>query len=117
MIRCHRYIDLNPIRARMIDDPAAYRWSSCAAHCGADDALLTPHASYLALGSSPAERAQAYRNLLDEVLSEDDIREIRIYLQQQRALGRSEFQAMVEAKTQRFARARPAHRPRKPPEP
>ncbi|RAP56166.1 transposase [Oleiagrimonas sp. MCCC 1A03011] len=117
VLRCHRYIDLNPIRARMIDDPAAYRWSSCPAHCGTEDALLTPHPSYLALGRSPTERAHAYRTLLNEVLTEDDIREIRIYLQQQRALGRSDFQAMVEAKTQHFARTRPAHRPRKNTEP
>jgi len=41
------------------------------------------------------------------------VTEIRLYLQQQRALGRDAFKAMVEAKTRRFASARPAHRPRK----
>jgi putative transposase len=116
VIRCRRYIDLNPIRARIIDDPAAYRCSSCSAHCGTNDALLASHPSYLALGRSLAERAHAYRNLLAEALSGEDIREIRIDLQQQRALDRSDFQAMVEAKTQHFARARPAHGPYKPPE-
>lgn len=35
------------------------------------------------------------------------------YLQQQRAYGRDAFRAMVEAKTQRFAGVRPAHRPAK----
>ena len=34
-------------------------------------------------------------------------------LQQQRAYGRDAFRAMVEAKTQRFAGVRPAHRPAK----
>jgi putative transposase len=33
-LRCVRYIDLNPVRARMTDDPAAYSWSSCASLCG-----------------------------------------------------------------------------------
>jgi putative transposase len=42
--------------------------------------------------------------------------EIRLYLQQQRALGRDAFKAMVEAKTRRFASARPAHRPCRRPE-
>ena len=37
---------------------------------------------------------------------------IRTYLQQQRALGQDAFKAMVEAKIQRFAGIRPAHRPR-----
>ena len=97
----------------MIDDPAAYRWSSCAAHCGSSDTLLTPHPTYLALGTSTTGRMHAYRALLNEVLSDDAIEEIRDYLQQQRALGRNNFQAMVEAKTHRFAGTRPAHRPRK----
>ena len=43
------------------------------------------------------------------------IQEIRAYLQQQRALGRDDFRAMVEAKTRRFAGIRPAHRPSKSP--
>jgi len=38
---------------------------------------------------------------------------LRLYLQQQRAYGRDAFRAMVEAKTQRFAGVRPAHRPAK----
>ena len=27
-----RYVDLNPVRARLIDDACAYQWSSAAAH-------------------------------------------------------------------------------------
>jgi putative transposase len=49
--------------------------------------------------------------LLRETLSDDDLAAIRSYLQQQRALGCDNFRAMVEAKTQRFAGTRPAHRP------
>ena len=51
--------------------------------------------------------------LLAEALSEDDLATLRLYLQQQRAYGRDAFRAMVEAKTQRFAGVRPAHRPAK----
>jgi len=44
VLHCQRYIDLNPVRARMTDDPANYPWSSCPAHCGRrPDAMLTPH--------------------------------------------------------------------------
>lgn len=117
MLRCFRYVDLNPVRARMIDDPAAYAWSSCAALCGAIHALLTHRPAYIALGASAPQRARAYRSLLDEVLSDDMIQKIRAYLQQQRALGRNDFRAMVEAKTCRFLGVRPAHRPRNPPHP
>ena len=47
---CQRYIELNPGRAGMVDDPAHYPWSSYRANgLGQADALLTPHALYLAL--------------------------------------------------------------------
>lgn len=112
VLRCHRYIDLNPLRARMTEDPTTYPWSSCANHCGQwVDRILTPHPAYSALGATPAARADAYRQLLHEALSEDDLITIRNYLQQQRALGRDDFRAMVEAKSRRFAGVRPAHRP------
>jgi putative transposase len=114
VLACYRYIELNPVRARMVDDPARYRWSSCAAnlrlrpHSG-----LSPHPAWLALGSTPAQRSDCYRTLLVESLPEDTLTEIRHYLQQQRAWGRDDFRAMVEAKTRRFAGVRPAHRPRR----
>ncbi|MXV07237.1 MULTISPECIES: transposase [unclassified Xanthomonas] len=115
VLRCYRYIELNPVRARLIDDPAAYRWSSCAANLGRrGHSALTPHPSWLALGNEAAERSSAYRALLDEVLSDELLADIRMYLQQQRALGHDAFRSMVEAKTRRFAGVRPAHRPRKP---
>lgn len=82
------------------------------AHCGQhSDAMLTPHSAYTALASEPEARGDAYRLLLHDALSDDDLAAIRTYLQQQRALGRGDFRAMVEAKTQRFAGVRPAHRP------
>ena len=112
VLRCSRYIDMNPVRARMTDDPARFAWSSCAALCGRrNDPLLSPHIAYTRLGSSPAEREAAYRTLLRDALSDDELQAIRTYLQQQRALGRDDFRAMVEAKTRRFAGTRPAHRP------
>ena len=108
LLRCVRYIDLNPVRARMTDDPTAFVWSSCPGLCGLrDDPLLAPHPVQRALG------ADGYRALLAEALSEDELATLRLYLQQQRAYGRDAFREIVEAKTQRFAGVRPAHRPAK----
>lgn len=112
LLRCVRYIDLNPVRARMTDDPAAFPWSSCAALCGLrEDPLLSLHPTQRALGASGKERGDAYHDLLTATLNDEDLAAIRVYLQQQRAYGRDGFQAMVEAKTNRFAAVRPAHRP------
>ena len=111
-LRCACYIDLNPVRARITDDPASYQWSSCAALCGQrDDPMLSPHPAQLTLGTTPNDRARVYRRLLNQAIADEDLAEIRLYLQQQRALGRDDFRAMVEARTKRFAGVRPAHRP------
>jgi putative transposase len=55
------------------------------------------------LGPTLEARAEAYRHLLHETLSADELTAIRTYLQQQRAWGRDNFRAMVDAKTRRFA--------------
>jgi putative transposase len=60
-----RYLDRNPVRAGIVEDPTAYRWSSCAAYAlGAPNPLLTLHPSYLALSRYPKVRQRRYRTLL-----------------------------------------------------
>lgn len=46
-----------------------------------------------------------------QVLSNDDINDIRAYIQQQRALGNDRFRELVERKLGRCASVWPAHRP------
>ena len=114
LLRCYRYIELNPVRAAMVFTPGDYRWSSYPANAeGADDPLIHPHPSYLALGAAPDERHRTYRQLVTETPSDDELAEIRVYMQQQRALGCNRFQAMIEAELGRCAHVRPAHRPRR----
>jgi len=62
LLACHRHIELNPVRAGMVEHPAEYRWSSCCANAqGEADALLSPHPLYLALGADRTNRHAAYR--------------------------------------------------------
>ena len=77
--------------------------------------MLIPHPCYQSLGPDQQSRAAAYQTIVREALPDDTVQEIRLYLQQQRALGRDDFRSMVEAKTRRFAGTRPAHRPPKRP--
>lgn len=112
VLQCYRYIDLNPVRAKMTDDPTTFPWSSAAAHAGLrHDALLTDHPTYMSLGTNSAERGTSYTALVRGALCDDDLLAIRAFLQQQRALGHDAFRTMVEAKTQCFAGIRPPHRP------
>jgi putative transposase len=64
LLSCMRYIELNPVRARVVARPGQYRWSSFRANAlGHDNPLLTPHAHYCALGRSAESRRVAYRAL------------------------------------------------------
>ena len=74
LMHCVRYIDLNPVRARMTDDPAAFAWSSCASLCGQrEDPLLTLHPTQRALGTTDKDRSNTYRALLAEALNDEDL--------------------------------------------
>jgi putative transposase len=65
-LACMRYIESNPVQARMARLPGGYRWSSYRANAmGEADGLLTPHAFYYALGRTPSARQDAYRRLFD----------------------------------------------------
>ncbi len=62
LLSCMRYIEDNPVRAGLVADPGAYRWSSFGANAwGRDDPVVTPHALYCALGRSPEARRARYR--------------------------------------------------------
>jgi len=51
LLLCQRYIELNPVRAAMVDDPADYRWSSYRSNgFGQADPLLTLHVLFADLG-------------------------------------------------------------------
>jgi putative transposase len=64
LLSCMRYIERNPVRARVVAAPAQYRWSSFRANAlGRDDPLVTPHAHYCALGRDAGSRQAAYRAL------------------------------------------------------
>ena len=60
-----RYLDRNPVRAGLVEDPTTYPWSSCATYArGTTNYLITFHPSYLALSPYAAIRQRHYRTLL-----------------------------------------------------
>jgi putative transposase len=78
VLACYRYIELNPVRAGMVGQAAAYAWSSHATNSGArPDASLSPHAEYEALSANQDKRAREYRALFADQLDEPSLRAIR----------------------------------------
>ncbi|MBL8512344.1 MAG: transposase [Betaproteobacteria bacterium] len=113
LLTCQRYIELNPVRAAMVDDPAHYRWSSYRCHAlGQPDARLTPHPLYLALAANDEARQKAYRALFRTELDGDAIDNIRLALNQNQPLGGSRFHAQIERKLGERREPRPRGRPR-----
>jgi putative transposase len=114
LLSCQRYIEMNPVRARMVDDPAHYRWSSYRGNAlGQADPLLTPHAIYAALASDEAARSKQYRALFRTQIDNDPINDIRLALQQSQPLGDSRFADTIERMTGQRREVRARGRPRK----
>ena len=113
LLKCQRYIELNPVRAAMVDDPAHYRWTSYRHNAlGQANPYLTPHPLYLALGADEKERQAAYRQLFRAELDKAAVDDIRLALNQNQPLGNSRFYAKIEAMTGVRREARPRGRPR-----
>lgn len=112
VLTCYRYIELNPVRAAMVETPEKYAWSSYHANgSGAGNSLVTPHPEYLALGQTLEQRMAAYKSLFLEAIGEDRLQEIRVYIQQQKALGTSRFQKAIEQELGRATLVRSRGRP------
>lgn len=113
LLTCMRYIEMNPVRAGMVEHPRAYRWSSYAANAhGRLDALVQPHPLYQALGGAAEQRQSAYRELFRGQLDTSDVHAVREALNQELVLGREDFKDKTEAMLQRQARpGQPGRRP------
>lgn len=113
-LRCQCYIELNPVRAGMTDDPVHYRWSSYPAHAlGQADVLLTPRDLYLALDGDPLNRQAMYRFLFRSELEQEALADIRLALEQGQPLGKGRFIDQLERMIGRRCEVRPRGRPRK----
>jgi putative transposase len=114
LLACQRYIELNPIRAGMVEHPGEYRWSSYRANAQGDhDALLKPHPLYASLGADATSRQAAYRELFRYELEPGLVDEIRRATNGNFALGNQYFADQVSMALGRRAGPGKSGRPRK----
>ena len=100
LMNVYRYIELNPVRAKIVDEPSQYKWSSYRNNAlGVLSALCTPHEIYLQLGATSTMRLNTYRSLFSVALSESLINEIRLSSNKELVLGSAEFKDKIEAMT------------------
>ncbi len=74
----YRYIELNPVRAGMVNSPSNYTWSSHKhnAH-GKQDPLITAHPLYTALGKAAEDQQKAYQDLFKSYFARTGVFKIR----------------------------------------
>jgi REP-associated tyrosine transposase len=78
VLACYRYIELNPVRADMVNHPRDYPWSSyCANAEGKYSELVTSHEQFLSLGQNDDVRRAAYKGLFKAHMDSDVINDIR----------------------------------------
>lgn len=114
LLNLYRDIELNPVRANMVGNPADYGWSSY--QCNALDRkspLLTPHDPYLALDYNPIVYPELYRSLFINQVEGALLEDIRHATNKGLILGSESFVAKLEALCGRRLREGLKGRPRK----
>jgi putative transposase len=114
LMACHRYIELNPVRAKLVRKPGDYRWSSYRRNAfGECSPIVEPHEVYMQMGSSPCERQAAYRDLFGELADEPEFAHIRRAILGGFAVGLDGFAEQVGREAGRPAAPQKLGRPRK----
>ena len=114
LLTCHRYIELNPVRAGIVNHPAEYPWSSHAHYVlGRTNALITEHPAYLGLGNDSGERRSAFQSLFHEELGPPILTTIRNATNAGAAMGSEEFLTRTASITGRPVRLPQRGRPHK----
>ena len=117
LLCCQRYIELNPVRAGMVEAPGDYPWSSYRANAhGTVDPVVTPHALYRDLGGGAGgdeARLAAYRGLFEDVLDDRLLQRLRECTNGGFVLGSPTFERQISGMLGRRTWKGSPGRPRK----
>ena len=114
LLACCRYVELNPVRAGMVHDPAKYRWSSCPAKVGLQkQPWLDLDPFYQSLGKSAAKRSGKYAAWLRETIPEVELKLIREAAQRGQLTANRKFVSELSERIGRRLELRGPGRPRK----
>lgn len=106
LIACARYVELNPVRARLVERPEQWCWSSARAHLGLTSDKVTEAAALL-------DRVADWSALLASGLEESARLQIQARERTGHALGDETFFETLHATVGRDVKPRPRGRPRR----
>ena len=112
LLQVYKYIELNPVRAKLVTDPGEYRWSSYHTNgLGKKSTLCTPHQEYLLLGKDSHSRQKNYRELFTHAIDAELLEEIRSNTHKGMAIGNDRFKEELEKLTGRRLKPKKRGRP------
>jgi putative transposase len=98
LLACCRYIELNPVRARIVGAAQDYPWSSYRARLGfAQSALLDLDPCYQTLGQDESERRKQYSAFVRNAIPEGEWGLIRTAVRRGQLTGNDVFSKQVAA--------------------
>ena len=97
VLACYRYIELNPVRAKLVRRPSDYRWSSYRHHAlGLSEYPIRPHSEWLALGEDASSRRERYAELVEQGMAEEDLETFRRCARKGLPTGSKRFKREIE---------------------
>jgi putative transposase len=116
LLACHRYIELNPVRAGSVAHPEDYPWSSHRHYAsGETSQLISEHAVFLRLGKTPEQRSSEFLAMFQGSQSDHELSALRHSLNKGWALGSEDFLDRMEVVLGRSVRPPRLGRPAKHP--
>jgi len=107
LLAAARYVELNPVRARLVQSPGAYRWSSASAHLKGRDDILVKAAPLL-------ELMPDWHAFLKSRPTPDEMTALRRHESSGRPLGSDSFLRGVEKRLGRLLhKLKPGPKPKK----
>ena len=112
LLACGSYVELNPVRAKIVEDPKDYRWSSYNAYAyGKEDKITDEHLIYRRLSDEETERRKAYREFVKGMLK--DKKAMKGEMDRKVVYGSEDFIREAQKKYKIEAMIKPIGRPKK----
>lgn len=112
LLTCMTYLDLNPVRAGLVEQAVGYAWSSHGHYIGQRvDKLITPHPLVWGLGNTPFAREAAYADLVRGGISASQQVQLTDAALRGWALGNADFVKNLQNLTPRRVSKAVAGRP------
>ena len=114
LLQCLKYIELNPVRAKIVSMPEDYRWSSYRFHVFNKDEyrILDYDPAYLSLANTDQDRQKAYRDFVVKEQDKNILNLIKKSITNDSILGSESFINELKGKLI-LSKSRPKGRPRK----